>query len=174
MIGGKKLVELRINGTLIWKAAVYKNWVPYSTESGGKTIYNGGLGYKNSYRVRSGGAEGASAYASCTGFIPVHGGDVIGIGGITFVGNSVDNAINVSNANYTNIGQVTESYANAGYGIFAADGTHKAYAWNSGIEKNGCFYWTVPYDAGISYVRVTGRTGGDGTKLVVTINEEIT
>jgi hypothetical protein len=34
-----------------------RNEVRYSTEADGVTIYNGGLGYKYGYRVRSGGAE---------------------------------------------------------------------------------------------------------------------
>ena len=53
IIDGIKLVELYINNILVWKSG-FKNWVRYSTESGGAAIYNGGLGYKNGYRVRSG------------------------------------------------------------------------------------------------------------------------
>lgn len=151
----------------------YKNVKPFSTESDGKTIYNGGLGYKNGYRIRSGGAEAEVFNASHTGFIPTKGGDVIGIGGITLGTVTNSNAINVSDSTFTNIGQVTENYANAGYGIFAEGASYQAYAWSSGIEKNGCFYWAVPPDAGISYVRVTGRTEGNGANLIVTINEEI-
>ena len=156
----------------------YKNLVPFSTESGGKTIYNGGLGYKNGYRVRSGGAEGATVNGSVTGFIPVKGGDVVGIGGCTFGIAKNENAINVSDSTFTNIGQVTANYPNMGYGIFAEGASHVAYAWKSGIEKNGCFYWAVPPNAGIAYIRVSGYTdasasGGKGENLIVTINEEI-
>jgi hypothetical protein len=52
------------------------NLMPFiSTEKDGITIYNGGLGYKNGYRVRSGGAEVTQQSAVCTGFIPFVKGD---------------------------------------------------------------------------------------------------
>lgn len=171
-IGGIDLVELFINGIRVWKSGP-KNWVKYSTEADGVTIYNGGLGYKNGYRIRSGGAEGALADASHTGFIPAFAGDVLGLGGATLGANSVANAINVYNASRTNIGQIVENAPTSGYGIFGNTSSHQAYCWNSGTIKDGCFYWTVPPDANIAYVRVTGQTGGDGSKMIITINEEI-
>lgn len=168
-VDGIKLVELYINGVLVWKSG-YKNWVKYSTEADGKTIFNGGLGYKNGYRVRSGGAERAQADATCTGFIPVKAGDVIGIGGAQLGGNSNSNAINVYDASHTNLGQVVENYNGNGYGIFA-DGVLSN--WNKGTVKNGCFYWTVPSGENIACVRVTARMNGNGANMIVTVNEEI-
>ena len=50
VIGGIELKQLLINGVQVWKSG-YKNWVKYSTEADGVTIYNGGLGYKNGYRM---------------------------------------------------------------------------------------------------------------------------
>lgn len=170
LINGIKMVELYINGVLVWKSG-YKNWVKYSTESDGVTIYNGGLGYKNGYRVRSGGAEGSQADATCIGFIPVAAGDVIGIGGAVFGTNSSANAINVYDSNYTNLGQVVENYPTNGYGIFS-DG--QLSNWNKGTHKDGCYYWTVPSGANIAYARVTARTDGNGADMIVTVNEEIT
>jgi hypothetical protein len=156
------------SGRVLWESS-YINMIPLSTTSDGKTIYNG-TGYKDGYRIRSGGAEASQAEATCTGFIPVTAGDVVGIGGAAFGGNASSNAINVSNASYTNLGQVVENYPIAGYGIFD-DGALSS--WSKGTFKNGCFYWTVPAGANIAFVRVTGKMQGNGSQLVVTINEEI-
>ena len=149
---------------------LYTNLVPLSTMEDDKTIYNGGLGYKNGYRIRSGGAEAVQSDATCIGFIPVNPGDVIGIGGAIFGGASGANSINVYDASHTNLGQVVENSPTAGYGIFAG-GTLSN--WNKGTLKNDCFYWTVPSGADIAYVRVTARMNGKGVDMIVTRNEEI-
>ncbi len=163
--------QISVGGNVIWKGG-YTNLVPLSTESDGVTIYNGGLGYKDGYRIRSGGAEAEQAIATCCGFIPAVGGDEIGIGGaVAFDGTTAANAINVYNSSHTNLGQVVENYANNGYGIFA-DGTVSN--WNKGVKRNGCFYWKVPSGQGIAYVRVTARMDLNGKNMVVTKNEEIT
>lgn len=179
-IDGIKLVELYINGVLVWKSGP-KNWVPYSTESDGKTIYNGGLGYKNGYRIRSGGAEGSESTASHTGYIPVKGGDDVYFSGWDFSANKTANAINVSNSSFTNIGQITPSYSDAGYGIFAPGAAYQSYCYNSVVRvSDNVWKWKVPPVAsGVTYIRVSGYTtpdfsGGDGSKMIVTINEEIT
>ena len=167
IVDGIKLVELYINGIRVWKSG-YKNWVKYSTESDGKTIYNGGLGYKNGYRIRSGGAEGATSLASCTGFIPAVGGNVVRLSGYDVKYANNENAINVCDVNHTKIGQISANYY---YGIFA-DGNQ---TWNNVIlEKTGVYYWVVPDGFNIAYIRVSGKTDGDGSKMIVTINEEIT
>jgi hypothetical protein len=177
-IGGIELKQLFINGIQVWKSG-YKNWVKYSTEADGKTIYNGGLGYKNGYRVRSGGAEAVQANAVCTGFIPVTGGDVILLSGADFSRVSTENAINVFDSNFTNLGQLVANMPNGGYGILAS--TYSAYAWNSIVEvKTGVWRWVaLPPESGISYIRVTGCFNGvaggvDGSKMIVTVNEKIT
>lgn len=173
-IGGIDVVQLFINGVQVFKAG-YKNWVKYSTEADGKTIYNGGLGYKNGYRVRSGGAEGTTTVGACSGYIPAKGGDVVGLGGYDVTVSLNENAINVYDANFNHLGQIVSNFKASGYGIFANGGTHTAYSWNSGTVKNGCFYWTVPPDLGVVYIRMNGYLGAnpDGSKLIVTINEEI-
>lgn len=171
-IGGVALKQLFINGIPVWKSG-YKNWVTCSTESDGVTIYNGGLGYKNGYRIRSGGAEGAMTTGSCTGFIPVKGGDVIRLSGWDFSVSTTNNAINVSNAAFANIGQLTAQPAR--YGIFF-DGSYNAYDYSSVVqEKTGVWKWVVPPSAsGVAYIRVSGYTVGDGSKMIVTINEALT
>ena len=164
------LVRLSINGVQIWKKG-YKNWVLFSTEDDDKTIYNGGVGYKDNYRIRSGGAEIAYTGASCTGFIPVKGGDVMRMSGYDLTNKSSANAINVYDGNHVNLGQAVANTA-SGYGEFT--GAWKDYNWSSAVENpTGVLVWMVPPDARISYIRVTGYTGGDGRGMVITKNEEI-
>lgn len=160
--------EIRVGGVVLWKGG-YTNQVPLSTESDGKTIYNGGKGYKYGYRIRSGGAEGSHGNASCTGFIRAKGGDVVRLSGYDVKRADAGNAINVSDANRNNLGQIT---ANSGwsYGIFDGNTIN----WDDVLlEKTGVYYWIIPEGFNIAYIRVTGYTGEDGSKMIVTINEEI-
>lgn len=171
--GRVKQIARKSDGLVLWTAG-YVNMVPLSTNSDG-TIYNG-IGYKNDYRVRSGGAEAVAVNASCSGFIPVKGGDVVRVGGINFAFDRTDNAINVNDSGLTNLGQLVANVANGGYGIFSGGGGYYAYGWQSVVEESdGVWKWIVPPAAsGVAYIRVTGYTGGDGSKMIVTVNEEIT
>lgn len=170
-IDGKKIVQLFMNDILVWRA--YKNWVRYSINEDG-SIYNNGLGYKDGIRVRSGGAEAGHGSASCTGFIPVAAGDIVRLSGydVKMVGTS--NAINVSDSSFTNLGQITAN-GDWSYGIF--DGN--TYTWNEvileGVSLEGdiVYYWVVPDGYDIAYIRVTGHTGADGSKMIITINESL-
>ena len=171
-VAGVELKQLFINGVQAWKSG-YKNWVKYSTEADGATIYNGGLGYKNGYRVRSGGAELAYATACCTGYIPVSGLSVIRVSGYDsdYKSGGVRSAINVFDAGFTNLGQIVGN-TNPGYGIFI-DTNLKDYAGTSVVQETNCWKWTVPPDEyGIEYIRVSACVT-DGSKLIVTVDEEI-
>lgn len=168
-IGGVELKQLFIGGIQVWKSG-YKNWVKFSTESDGKTIYNGGKGYKDGYRVRSGGAEGATGAGSCTGFIPVKGGDVIRFSGWDMSVKANESAINVSDSSFTNIGQTAGL---GSYGVLA----YTEYVLEKSLvqESTGVWKWVVPPASfGIAYIRVSGYTEGDGAKMIITVNEEIT
>jgi len=165
-------------GVTLWEAVTeaFKNWVPYSTTDDGTTIYNG-TGYKYGYRLRSGGAEGAATYTVHTGFIPVNGGDIIRVSGYDFDTATNQNAINVYDSSFTHLGQVVANYAAAGYGIFAAGAAYDSYSFSTVTEETeGVFKWIAPPAAsGIAYVRVTSiASDGVGSKLIVTVNEEIT
>ena len=168
-IGGIAMKKLTLDGVQIWKSGP-TNWVrKYSNADG--TIYNGGLGYKNGYRIRSGGAEGTDANASCTGFMKVNPGDEIRIAGWAFANAKTVNSINVSNSSFENIGQFT--MAGASYGIFTSG--YSAYN-NASVtsEKIDVCKWIVPpAESGVSYIRVTGYTDQNGQNMIVTINEEI-
>ena len=173
-IGGIELKQLFINGTQVWKSG-YKNWVKYSTEADGKTIYNGGLGYKNDYRVRSGGAEVVATSCACTGFMPVKSGDVVRVSGVEFNVVTNGNAINASDSSFNNLGQLVANFPSGGYGIFASGETYFPYSWKSIVEeKTGVWRWVVPpADSGVAYIRLSAQVL-DGSSMIVTINEEIT
>lgn len=179
-IGGIELKQLFIDGIQVWKSGS-KNWVRYSTEVDDVTIYNGGKGYKDGTRLRSGGAEGDCPPSTHTGYIKVSPGDIIRIGGGWF-GNGYNNgsAINVSDGGHSNIGQF--SMIGSDYGIFLS--SYSQYGFKSVVqESTNVWRWTVPpASAGVAYIRVTCNTyssasvngAADGSKLIVTINEEIT
>lgn len=162
------LTKLTLNGQMIWRQPV-RNQVPLSINADG-TPYNGGLGYKDDYRVRSGGAEAAHTGATCTGYIPVHPGDVVRISGCDFDYVSTGNAINASDSSFTNLGQLVRNMT--GYGIFATSGEWYAYSMHSVVqESEGVWRWVVPPAAsGVAWIRVTGTTQGNGAGLCVTVS----
>jgi hypothetical protein len=172
---GIDLKKLLINGVLVWEEpATYKNWVKFSTEADGVTIYNGGIGYKNGYRVRSGGAEGTTNRGSCTGFIPLKAGDTVRLSGYNALYGDAANAINVFNSSKENLGQVVANVADSGYGIFAIDSSYPSYGWASVTENpSGVYVWVCPPYDEIAFMRVTGYTLKDGSKMIVTVNQEI-
>lgn len=167
--------EIYCGDVLLWKGG-YTNLVPLSTTEDGKTIYgedyNGdGIkdGYKNGYRIRSGGLEAVTTVGSCTGFIKVTAGDVVRLSGYDVKDAATENAINVADINHNNLGQIVANNS-ASYGCFQSKGEN----WDDVIsEGNGVYYWIVPSGYGIEYIRVSGYTEADGSKMIVTINEEI-
>lgn len=172
-IGGVELKQLFINGIQVWKSG-YKNWVKYSTEADGVTIYNGGLGYKDGYRIRSGGAESESSNTTITGFIPFKQGDILRISP-AFSGKNTENAINFFVGN-TNFGQATHSGARYG-NCSNANGWSQA---NIFSEEDGVTVLDiskVTNGDGITHVRITHFLGGgilnSGSGIIVTVNEEI-
>lgn len=179
-IGGVDLKQLFIGADQVWKAG-YKNWVQYSTESDGVTIYNGGLGYKEGYRVRSGGAEQATTNTACTGFIPFKKGDVLRIYP-AFAGQNIVNSINFANSSRTNIGQASGTTAMYGICTYAPD------EWNAAVTSNVngvtvIDMTNIPRTDDVAYVRIThciakASSGykpiiSSGAEIIVTINEEI-
>lgn len=167
------VIKIEVSGVVIWKKGP-TNRVPLSINADG-SIYNG-TGYKNGYRVRSGGLEAAESVSACTGFIKVSPGDVVRFSGAPwFEGTSSSNALNAADASFTNIGQFTMGQ-NARYGIF--ESAYKSYAASSIVEeKTGVWRWVVPPAAsGVAYIRISASgitNGAPGAKMIVTINEEI-
>lgn len=174
-IGGVALEKMFINGVQVWQKeqeVADPNRIPTSIDTDG-SIYNG-KGYKQGYRIRSGGAEAAASYVSCTGYIKVEPGDVVRISNCEFSAISNGNAINVSDANFTNLGQFTMQPV--AYGILAS--SYSAYNASSVVEEStGVWKWIVPPAAsGVAYIRLTCQETGNvagPTDMVLTINEEI-
>ena len=73
IVDGIKLVELKINGVLVWMAKTFTNQVPISTDTDG-SIFNG-VGYIENRRLSSSGGLSSSAQngSVTTGFIPWYG-----------------------------------------------------------------------------------------------------
>lgn len=165
--------KIECNGIVLWQEThSIKNWVKYSTESDDVTIYNGGKGYKDGSRIRSGGAEGNDAIATCTGFIPFVKGDKLYIYP-PFSGTNTENAINFFNGSHTNLGQITDS--GAMYGFCTAAFKTKLV---NGVSVLDLSSVTVSGVENIAYVRVTNRIGsgasiGSGSEMIITKNEEI-
>ena len=163
-IDGIDAVQLFINGVQVFKAG-YKNWVKYSTEADGVTIYNGGLGYKNGYRLSSGGGESTLSGGTVTGFIPVKAGDTIRIGGCKWY----------------------DAVASVNYFIVYDSAFQKVYTGNAkGAYQTTTFIDSMTYDdttgistvvlkpgvAGYEHFRIC-ISGANGENVIVTINEEI-
>ena len=172
-VDGIDLKSLAINGVQVWKAG-YKNWVLFSINADG-TIYNNGLGYKDGYRVRSGGAEAESEASSCTGFIPFRQGDVLRIFPM-FRGLNIVNAINYFDAGFTNLGQVVGT---GGYGICANDPSLFLPTSADGVST---LHLTTDLASEVAYIRVTNQIAyaspyqpliTSGAEMIVTVNEEI-
>lgn len=183
-INGISLKQLYINGVQVWEEpATYKNWVPHSTNADG-TIYNGGLGYKEGYRVRSGGAEGVQVNSVCTGFIPYRQGDILRIYP-KYARINTQNAFNFYDAEFNNLGQITS--ATTRYGICVA--TNYGDQWRTLMVNMAAQAGDITTldisgigNAGdIAYVRVTvpfkssdtDKCVNSGSEIIITVNEEL-
>lgn len=169
-----EVTKIELDGIILWQAVTYKNWVKYSTEADGTTIYNGGLGYKDGYRVRSGGAEAEQAGSSCTGFIPFTKSDQLYVYP-QFTNQNTNNAVNFYDSSFACLGQITDS--GAAYGICAsAVAAFKTTAVN-GVSVLDLSVVTVSGVENIAYVRITNNiyNGGiaSGSEMIITKNEEI-
>jgi hypothetical protein len=161
------VIKIESNCVTLWTKG-YVNQVPISIDTDG-SIYNG-CGYKDGYRVRSGGAETKSTGGCITGYIPVNGLDVVTVG-VEFT-NSARSAINIFDSSFNNLGQVVGNHS--GYGIVSDAGTYKEYCSTSIIKEDNRWKWTVPpEESGVAFFRVTADMDS-ASDLIVTVNEEIT
>ena len=154
-----------------------KNWVKYSTEADGTTIYNNGLGYKDGYRVRSGGLEAGQVNTTITGYIPYAKGDKLYIWP-PFQGLNTPNAVNFYDSGFNCLGQITDN--GTPYGICHV--SHKTKVVN-GVSVLDISNVTVSRDNEIAYVRISNqRKYGEGeiipliqsgAEMIITKNEQI-
>ena len=171
-----KVKKILSGATVLWQAVTYKNWVKFSTEADGITIYNNGLGYKDGWRVRSGGAEATNSYSSITGYIPYVKGDKLYIYP-PFVGGNTDNTINFYNSTFGHLGQITDS--GAGYGICNNAVTLYKTQVINGVSVLDISNAPSTDAEKIAYVRIGNRIKNEGaviksgSEMIITKNEEI-
>ena len=164
------VVKIEIAGNVIWQAitATYKNWVKYAIDTDGN-IYNGGLGYRDGYRVSSSGSIKASddPKGICTGYIPLTGGDVIRVAGVEWAAGEshAQKAIAFFDSSFNWLGTVTnQSSGGLFYGICNSSNLKFS-------EADGITTFQTPTNTSIAYVVISAvNTGND---MIVTINEEI-
>ena len=169
-----KVKKITSGGAVLWKSGP-KNWVKYSTEADGVTIYNGGLGYKDNYRVRSGGAEQQTDGITITGFIPFVKGDKLYIYP-PFTGGNTDNTINFYDASFACLGQITDG--GSSYGICVNNGSKFKTKVVNGVSVLDLSDNTASGVSDIRYVRIGNNIESaspisSGADMIVTVNEEI-
>lgn len=149
----------------------YKNWVEYATETAtGNAIYNNGKGYKDGYRVRSGGLEATQSDGTCTGFIPYTKGEKLYIYP-SFMGLNTTNAINFYDSAGTVLGQITDS--GAYYGFCNSSFKTKVVNGGSLLDLSNV---TVSGVENVAFVRITNDSDTDilsGSGMIITKNQEI-
>lgn len=160
--------KITANGIVLWKKPV-KNWVSVSIDSTG-AIFNE-TGYKVGCRIRSNGEESSNSDVSCTGYIPISPGDTIRIYP-AFTRENVANAVNYSDENFANLGQLTYNTATGtalGYGICE---TNTSPYDTTEVDGVSVVTATDVWNTAIKYIRVTNKSTV-GYDIIVTINEEI-
>lgn len=148
-------------GKTLWEAVRYKNWVPFSTEADGKTIFNGGLGYKNNSRLNSSAAVVTLDGYTVTGYIPARAGNIVRVKGVSF-----DSAHNSGCYFWTFDSSFTKLKSERPSDSSTADISITQ-------EGNGVIAFSlVDYNTSVRYIRLSAY--GDGANAIVTVNEEIT
>lgn len=172
------VTKIATEGKTLWEAIKFTNQVPISIDTNG-SIYNNGKGYKDGYRVRSGGLEAAQSFTSITGYIPYKKGDKLYIYP-PFTGENTSNTVNFFDGSFNNLGQVCD--AGVYYGF--CNSTFKTKVVD-GVSVLDISAVTVSGVNNIAYVRI-GNTINDGSstglkspiysgsEMIVTVNEEIT
>lgn len=165
------VTKIMCGSTLLWEA--YKNWVFYSTDADGVTIYNNGKGYKDDYRVRSGGAEAYEAGVSCTGYIPYVKGDILRIWP-PFNGGNTWNTVNFYDGGMSCLGQITDGgtpYGNitTAYKTKLVNGVSVLDISAINTDVANCIeYVRIGNDIGRGNAKITS-----GSQMIITKNEEI-
>ena len=156
--GAVKKITRKSNGDVLWKGQ--NGLLKEATEVDGITLYNGGLGYKPGYRIRSTGAEVAQSGCCCTGFMPVGGNDIIYVKGIEMNASETYNAIAFYDFNKTKILQ--SAFGASGYGWCKFE---------NGIWKFLVYQTTIDVYNNAKFFRFSCGKITDET--IVTVNEEI-
>lgn len=145
--------------------ASYTNLIPTSTDTDG-TIFNG-IGYKDGYRLNSGGTVSGGSHMSVTGFIPYTHGQTIRLGGANIAYNEYGCMMFFYKADKTAIeGYDYNKVGNANMGTWDTTEPDTAFAFTPAATKV----------TNAAYVRISAsvRNAGDtGAGMIVTIDEMI-
>ena len=173
--GKVKAIHRENDGQLLWKGG-YKNWVPLSTEEDGVSIYNGGLGYKEGYRLSSSGAEKTQTGSTATGFIPAKPGDVVRMAGATWGTTEKDGYCYILyyNSNFTKLASVNRFKMADENGVSNIGGNVDKTASSILTDENGVTTFNIIFTAEVDYEYIRISATGNGADMIVTVNEEIT
>ena len=155
--------DIVITATAIAQGPAYTNQIPISTDSTG-AIYNN-IGYKDGYQINDSGAEEELGHKSVTGFIPIKKGDTIRIKGV------YNNDVTSCRMCTYNSSKTYKATRNGS--IFHSTGSYSLLNDIMTYTPNEYFV-----DDTVSYFRFSCDTGAhtgeeDGSKLIITVNEEI-
>lgn len=167
-------------GVTLWEfiSNVFKNWVPYSLSSDGKTIYNT-TGYKDGYRLSSSGSEKTQTDSVLTGFIPAKPGDVIRMKGVRW--GSAQSSGYCYLAYYTSTGSTPVFTINkfkedtANNNISNASNSSNIDYTTSGVftDEKGVTTFQINFKTAINYSYIRINATGKGADMIVSINQEI-
>lgn len=153
-----------IGGVVMWKTGIL-NMVPLSIDTD-RSIYNNGLGYANNLRLSSSGETKTYDKSVVTGFIPSKGGSVVRVGSVGWRHTAM-NYLCAYDADFNFIGGVIPG--GTVYGT-------KIHSSITNDTTNDISIITLLALDKIAYIRISSvgdNSGADGSKMVVTINEEI-
>ena len=157
------------------------NLVPFSTVSGGASIYND-VGYKEGYRLSSlssSGVEKAQTNSVVTGFIPATPKDIIKMSGVSWVPTVSDGYCYICfyDANYTLLATINEYVGGTTNGVSnVSAGTvliNDKTAHTITADSDGVYTFNLSYqdDASFSYIRISAE--GLGANMIVTKDKKI-
>ena len=186
MIEFSKIKELTLQGVKLKLLSIspkFTNQIKRATESDGTTIYNGGLGYIDGYRLSSSGSLSSQANTVTTGFIKCNSSSLIRIAGVTWEPTgSGDCYLAFYDSSFTLLGSINYYYAtDEGAFVSTVRGNVKFKTSSSTTAKisptkqNGTLVfdqYTFKTDADkVAHFRINGF--GKGSDMMVSINEEI-
>ena len=155
-----------VDGTVI---IPYTNRVPLAIDTDG-SIFNG-TGYMDGYRLSSSGVTKTLAKSVVTGYIPAKNGDTIRIYDCDWAVNThASNYLCLYDSNFAFI--ASAATANGSYTLTQSNGKIvQSYTYSD--DKNATI--TIESET-VAYIRVSSYgtgSGCDGSKMLITVNEEI-
>ena len=153
----------------------YKNWVPKSIDTTG-AIFNG-TGYQEGYRLSSSGELKTQTNAVVTGFIPAATSDLIRMRGLSWKAVNGYSYICFYDKNFNKLAHINDYQGGAANGVSnmvsgsVLNTSRAAHAITT--DSEGICTFNIAYQSGaaIAYIRISAE--GEGSAMVVTLNQEI-